>query len=82
MRYPKRHSLLFRLACEGLRLTLLLFAAFIAACLVLAPFGGIAWSEELIPDGLAILYPFGRAVAERIGDRDRLRIGDLGPASR
>ena len=48
MRYPKRHSFLFRLACEGLRLTLLLFAAFIAACLVLAPFGGVAQSEELI----------------------------------
>jgi hypothetical protein len=52
MRYPKRHSLLFRLACEGLRLTLLLFAAFIAACLLLAPFGGIAWSEELFQTAL------------------------------
>mgnify|MGYP005838765149 CR=1 FL=1 len=34
-----RHTLLFRMACDGLKLLALLLAGFICACLFLLPFG-------------------------------------------
>ncbi len=48
MRPPRRHSVLFRMACDGLRLAVLLFAGFITACLFLAPFGGVDQAEQLL----------------------------------
>lgn len=52
MQKPETHSLLFRLACDGLRLSFLLFIAFITACLLLAPFGGIIHAEKILLEAL------------------------------
>jgi hypothetical protein len=39
MKQRKRHNLLFRVACEGLKLLAILLVAFICACLFLSLFG-------------------------------------------
>ena len=48
MRRPHRHNLLFRAACEGLKLLAIMVAGFISACLFLAPFGAVDQAETLI----------------------------------
>jgi hypothetical protein len=48
MRKPHRHNVLFRAACEGLKLLAILLAGFICACLFLAPFGAFEQAEKLI----------------------------------
>ncbi len=48
MRRRQSHNLLFRVACQGLRLLAILVAGFICACLFLGPFGTAAQVELLI----------------------------------
>jgi hypothetical protein len=48
MRRHNRHNLLFRAACEGLKLLAIMLAGFICACLFLAPFGAFEQAERLI----------------------------------
>lgn len=54
MRRPHRHNLLFRAACEGLKLLAIMVAGFICACLFLAPFGAFEQAERL----LQVAMPF------------------------
>jgi uncharacterized membrane protein SpoIIM required for sporulation len=48
MRQPQRHNLLFRAACEGLKLLALIVAGFISICLLWAVFGTVEQTEALM----------------------------------
>ena len=56
MRRPHRHNLLFRAACEGLKLLALMLAGFISACLFLAPFGAFEQAEAIIQVALPFFF--------------------------
>lgn len=56
MRYQRpQHNLLFRMACDGLRLLAILTFGFIAACLFLAPFGAMTIAQTLMARALPFL---------------------------
>lgn len=54
MQRRQRHSLLFRVACDGLKLLAILLAGFIAACLFLSPFG----MADQVVEVMKIALPF------------------------
>lgn len=54
MQRRQRHNLLFRAACDGLKLLAILLAGFISACLFLSPFG----AAIQIVDVMKVALPF------------------------
>jgi len=54
MQGRQRHSLLFRVACDGLKLLAILIAGLISACLFLSPFG----MADQVVDILRVALPF------------------------
>ncbi|WP_204137160.1 hypothetical protein [Halomicronema sp. CCY15110] len=48
MRQPQRHNLLFRAACEGLKLLAYGMAGFISVCLFWALFGTVEQTEAMV----------------------------------
>jgi hypothetical protein len=56
MRRNHRHNLLFRAACEGLKLLAIMLAGFICACLFLAPFGAFDQAERMIQVAMPFFF--------------------------
>jgi hypothetical protein len=56
MQRRQRHNVLFRVACDGLKLLAILLAGFISACLFLAPFGATGQVTELMKVALPFFF--------------------------
>jgi hypothetical protein len=54
MRRPQRHNLLFRAACEGLKLLAFMVVGFVSICLFWASFGSVEQAATL----MQIAIPF------------------------
>ena len=48
MKHANHHNLLFRIACDALKLLAIITFGFMAACLFLFPFGAAALAQPLV----------------------------------